>query len=306
MNKRIDLIFDLAREATENEEVSATTGISTNLLIQAINDAQLRLLSKITLTHPNVFVVESPLIDVNVDQESYPLPDDIFLENRITLVEFSDTGLREDLHKLTKTTLYSRENKSTGFPARYVRRSGDILLQPIPSSTGVIRINYQRRVPQLDIRRGQISAVTLNTTTRKITSLTIDPAQDDFDPTTINKNDFISFVSVLGEQQMTRIQVDSVDTTTGVITVNSNFTYEVGETLAIGDYCAIGFSASTHSELPLVCERYLLSYVKWILLKLDSSEDGIEARNELTGIERDIVESFSEIDDDIIYIPMID
>ena len=304
-NKRVDKLILAARRLTENEEFSDTSGIGDEELLQYINDGQYRIFSLITEKHPNVFLKESPLITVVKDQEAYPFPDDIFLENRIRTVEYSPTSLAKNLVRLRAASLESRTVSFSGFPDSYIRRSGEVLLSPIPNQAGVLRFNYQRRIASLDKRRGKISAVTLDNTAKTITSLTIDVSQSDFDLGELSSNDFICIINVKGDQQMTRIQLDSINSSTGVVTVNSDFVFEEGETITVGDYVTIGYNSSTHSELPVVCERYLIAYLGWKIFKRDSSEDNFEQRNELKSMETDIIASFSDITDDITYIPMI-
>jgi len=303
MNQRVDLLLTLARKSTENEEFSSTEGIDDDLLYQYINDGQYRLLSKITEQHQSVFVKQSPNIDVVIDQEEYTLPDDVFLENRISLVEYSHTGLSRDFIKLDKKNIQERDPNSSGSPSFYIRRSGKVLLQPIPnSSTGAIRVNYQRRVAELSPRIGKVSAVTLNTSTKTITSLTLDVADSTFNHDKLIAQDFICAINVLGDQQMVQIQIDDVNITTGVVTVTSSFVFNTGETISVGDFITGGFSSTTHSELPKVCERYILGYLIWKIMKKDSSEDSTEQSQELQSMERDIVSSFAEPDDDITFV----
>lgn len=305
--RRVDFLLTQARRQTENEEFSSTTGISDEELLQYVNDAQYRLLSLITAGHPTVFVKESADISTVTDQESYNLPDDVFLENKITSVEYSPTSLDTDFFKIDPMTLAERSPGASGMPEAYIRRSGKILLHPIPSSsTGKIRINYVRRIGELDARRGKVSAVTLDSGTNTITSLTLDIADSDFDANTLNSQDFYSIVNKNGVQQMVAIDVDSVDADTGVVTVNSSFTYDSGETIAVGDYVVGGKNSTTHSELPKICERYLIAYTAWKILKRDSSEDSFEQRNEVKSMETDIVDAFADVSDDIIYVPHID
>lgn len=304
-NERVDRLFNVARRATENEDFSSDTGINDEELLQYVNDAQYRLLSLITATHPTVFVKESPLISVVKSQEAYPLPDDTLLENRIVSIEYSDTGLVRDLNKLKPLNLSAREVSFEGYPNSYIRRSGNILLSPIPSSTGILRINYQRRIAKLDLRRGRVSTVTLDSNTNTITDLIIDPTQADFDGNTLTTCDFICAIDKLGNQKMIKISVDSIDKNTGVVTIDSTFKYSEGETLEVGDFIVCGFDASTHSELPMICERYLVAYMTWKLFKRDSSEDAFEQRNELKSMEKDIIEAFRDVSDDIELIPLI-
>ncbi len=302
--RRIDFLLTQARRQTENDEFSDSTGIADIELLQYFNDAQYRMLSLITSVHQNIFVKESASIPVTTDQEVYQLPDDVFLENRISSVEYSHTNLDRDYFKLDPIILAERRPGSRGFPNNYIRRSGKILLSPIPSSsTGKLRINYVRRIAELDQRRGRILTVTVDDATNQITELTLDVAQSDFDSEVLLQQDFICAVSKLGVQQMSRISIDSIDANTGVVTIDSSFTFDEGETLTVGDYITSGFDSSTHSELPKICERYLIAYGAWKIFKRDSSEDSFEQRNEIKSMETDILEAFGDTTDDIIYIP---
>lgn len=305
--KRIDFILNQARKQTENEEFSDTTGIGDDEIIQYINDAQYRLLSKITATHPTVFVKEGDLIQTQTNVESYDLPDDILLENRVTSVEYSDTGEIDDFIRLRPLTMVERARGETGFPEGYIRRSGKVLLSPIPSdSTGFLRVNYVRRIAELDKRRGRVLSVTLDSGSNQITALTLDVTDGTFDSDELNNQDFITVVDKKGNQKMIAVEIDSVDANTGVVTISSGFTYQSGETIEVGNYVLRGEDSSTHSELPKICERYLVAYVAFKLLKRDSSEDAFEQLNELTSIENDIVDAFSDVSDDVMDIPIID
>ncbi len=106
---------------------------------------------------------------------------------------------------------------------------------------------------------------------------------------------------------MRNIEIDSIDTTSGVVTVTGGaFTFEDGEAAAVGDYVVTGVDSANASELPDLAERYLISYMNWKILKRDSSNDSAEAQNELTQLEADILSSFAEVDADLTLIPFID
>lgn len=302
---RSDKLITQARRQTENEEFSDTTGISTDELIQYLNDGQNRIFSKITIKHPGAFVVESPDINVTPGQESYSLPSDVYLDNRISIVEFSSTSDIRDFTRLQPASLHSRENGFAGFPNSYIRRSGKVLLQPVPSMSGTLRVNYQRRIASLDIRRGSVASVVLDTATNTITSLTLETTDNDYDSPEINDSDHLCVIDVLGNQKMVKIQIDSMVESTGVVTINSGFTFADGETIAVGDKIVTGDNTSTHSELQITCERYLIAYLAWKILKRDSSEDATEQAQEVFAMEKDIVESYSDITDDITLIPLI-
>lgn len=303
-NKRVDILMNLARKQSENDEFSTTTGIEDDVVLQHINDGQERIFNLITAKHQDVFVKEAPLYNVIAGTEEYDLPDDTHLENRVSTVEYSSTGQIRDLKILHPADLKTRRSNYEGYPSSYVRRSGAILLQPSPSLSGILRINYQYHIPELDIRRGKVSVATLTTDT--ITTLTLDTTEENFDSENINLADHICVVNKLGAQQMKMIPISAIDADTGIITVDAGFTFEDGETITVNDYVVIGFSATTHSRLPKTCERYLLKYTQWRLFKQDSSEDANDAIIELSQMERDIVDGFANVSDDITLIPDIE
>tara|TARA_Y100000034_G_C6738237_1_gene327439 strand:- start:30 stop:755 length:726 start_codon:yes stop_codon:yes gene_type:complete len=65
------------------------------------------------------------------------------------------------------------------------------------------------------------------------------------------------------------------------------------------------YKEASTCELPEICERYLISYVEWKILKRDSSVDSGEAEKELFALEGDIVKSYRNINDDVQTIPII-
>ncbi len=302
--RRIDLLISQARRATENEEFSDTTGIDDAEFIQYFNDAQHRLQAVITALHPTIFVKEGTIV-ASPRVEAYDLPEDVYLNNKITLVEYTDVS-PNDYYKLGASTLQNRDSSFYGTPCKYIRRSGQILLSPIPQSTGTIRINYAYKIRELDKRRGVVSTVTLNSVDSTITSLVLDTGGNPpIDSTSLSEHDYICVVDKNGNIKMKNIPVDTVDTATGAVTISSGFTYSSGETISAGDYIVGGQNTSTHSELPRSVERYLLSYASFKIFKRDSSVDSSEAQAELLAMEDDIVNSYAHVSDDVTLIPDI-
>jgi hypothetical protein len=78
------------------------------------------------------------------------------------------------------------------------------------------------------------------------------------------------------------------------VTVDSDFTFASGETIAVGDYVVAGEYHSSHPSLPQQCERYLLAYMTWRALKRDSSYDSKEGKEELDGMEAQITEAYKK------------
>lgn len=299
--RRVDRLIDQVRRQTENQDFSDTTGIDTVEFLQYMNDAQHRLQGLILQQHPSLFQKEST-IDIVANTETYTIPADAFLFNKIVQVEYSPTGREEDYYPLQLISLKNRNSGINGHPLFYIRKSGQILLNPIPqTSVANIRLTYIKRIDNLDIRRGQVDAVTL--TSNSVTVLNIDPSS--IDATALNQEDYICVVNKDGLVKMRNIPISFANETTGEITLDAGFTFETGETIAIGDYVVGGKDATTHSELPRTTERYLLAYCAWKIFARDSSVDVQEQTQELLALERDLVDSFADIEDDVQYVTIL-
>lgn len=303
MSTRIDRLITQIRAATQNDTANAVTDIEDNEIIEYINEAQHRIQSKILTVHPTVFTKEA-IISAVAGTEEYDLPSDMFLDNKLLYVEYSsDAG--QTYFPLKRGTLRDRQSDITSVPTTYIRRdalnnsTATLVLSPVPaSSTDKIRVNYVQAIDELDIRRGIISAVTLDTTAKTITALTLDVSgEPPIDSEQLTNEDHMCIVSRLGVVKMRNVLFDSVSSSTGVVTVNSSFVYETGETAAVGDYIVTGKNTTTHSRLPKNLERYIKAFASWKIFKRDSSTDSSEQGAELQELEKDIIESYSEIDD---------
>jgi len=298
MLKNIALLITQSRRATENTDFTDTTGISDEEFIQYANDAQMELQSIISGRNADVFQAEV-IIEIVTGQEAYDIPSEAFLENRVDLVEYSNTGTPARFRQIKQGRLPERlSSVESSTPSFYIRRSGQILLQPIPDDTSAtLRLTYQKRLSVLDKRRGQVGSVSLDTTARTITSLILDTGSSTtIDKDALEEENFISIVDKNGAIQMDNIPIDSVDLTTGVVTISSGFVYEEGETISAADYALRGKSSTTNSDLQQVCERYILSYMSWKILKRDSSADSAEAGSELSTMQASIIAAYSEPD----------
>lgn len=301
--RRIDLLVTQSRKDSENQDFTDTTGIDDESFLYWVNSAQERMQSLITAKNPSVFEAEK-IVSVVANQEAYALPSDIFLGTRVENIEFSETGLLANYRQLKQGRLLERISGIPGVPYFYIRRSSTILLQPIPqSSSGLLRITYQKKLPKLDKRRGQVGTVVL--TSDAITSLILDTTQL-IDRDALLEEDFITVVDRYGNIKMQDIPIDDINEASGTVTITSGFTFQSGETIAAGDYVLRGAFSTTHSQLPEVCERYLVAYMSWKAFKKDSNDDSQEGAQEMAVLEADIMESFSEPDTDVDYIPVLD
>ena len=309
--RRIEKLILQARRVSDNEEFdndpSNPLGIIDDEVVEYINEAQENLQSTISLKHKKVFIT---IIKINLEaeEEKYALPKDLFLDGRIVHLEALFNNRVDDYYTLDQRHVKERlPNVSTSFPDYYIRLGTNIFIQPRPSvsRTDGLRLTYQHRLPTLDVRRGLIASIT-NPSGNSLTKITLNiattiPRDANLSliaDRTIENFDFITVVDSTGAIKMKDIPVDSYDETTGIITITPSFDFQTGETAVLGNYIVGGTNATTHSELPETCGRYLIAYAAWKILKRDSSVDLKDQERELGFMLREIAGSFAEIDED--------
>lgn len=295
--RRVEQLIARAKRETENDDPCSSDPIVDQEYIDYLNDAQSQLQSAIARQHKDVFI-DFEQYDIVTNQESYNMPEDALLDNRISAVWYSQTGQRKDLRKLRSGTLIERVFDRSFDPLMYIRSAAKILLNPIPQRsvpTGLL-IAYVKKLPTLDIRRAKVLSVTTSGNT--IVSLTLDP-NSDFQRDALLEENYFSITNRDGDQTMKGVPWDNIDATTGLVTVGAGFEFEDGETISVGDYVVRGKDATNRSEMPDTCERYLQAYINWKILKRDSSGDSAEQTEELLAMQTEIVEIFKETDDDI-------
>lgn len=291
------LIEDL-RRTTENEEFSELVGIPNRDFLRYMNDAQFRIHSLIVNKHPQVYIKDKVFTSTQGIRE-YDIPFDAHLDNQISNVMFreatySNYRLKPDVianNTINDTNTYART------PSRYYRRSGKVILDVAPQCPGVLTVTYVRSVPKLDLRRGQVSAVTLGTD-NTITTLTLDTVTQQIDADALTRTTRICVVDDEGNINMSNIRITAVNATTGEVSVHSDHVFEDGETISIGDYITVGPLSSTHIQLDPVVERYVMSYATTKILQQEGSEELVPEANTLGQMEADIVASYADISDD--------
>lgn len=299
--RRIELLIDQSRSETENVEFTAGTGISDEEFIRWANDAQYRIQAKITQQNEKIFISED-IFSTQPQVEKYNLPDDILWNNRVVHLEISDTGNVDDYIPLEQETIKARNTITSGMPGYYIRLGGQVLLNPVPDASRYnIRLTYVKRLNRLDKRRATVSAVT--TSGNSITTLTLDTAAI-LDKDILIQENYFSVVDSDGLTTMRRVKFTDIDETTGIVTIDPSFEFLDGESISVGDYLVRGKFGTNAHELPDTIERYIVTYMNWKALKRDSSADAAEAAQELRAMEEEIIEDFSDVDDDIFAIPI--
>jgi hypothetical protein len=302
--RRATQLVKAIRRQSENEQIDPDDGIGDDEVLQYLNDGQERLEAAIIRTHEKAFAADS-LIDLVRDQEIYTLPFGTFINHNLIAVEYSFTGTVSDYIPLRRGKHIERTS-FRGFPSFYIPRVREILINPISdrSVTSGIRITYNPKHPRMDKRRGIVTAVTLAGSA--VTNLVVDATSGEvsYDPSDFEEFDRISVVDVDGTQKMKNIPLDNADSN-GTLTVRSSFAFQTGETIAVGDYVVLGENATTHLQMPQICEKYLIEYGVWKMMIRDSSSDVGQHAQLVAVVEQDIVDAFAEISGDVDRVPII-
>lgn len=292
----VGLQITTARSQSDNSDYSETTGIPQNDVVEFIADGQDYLQAVISGAFPNVKIFEGEEdLTIVSGQATYALPDNVYLKNRLYYVGYSDSGLEKDLCALRKGNISERFFE-TGHPSIYIPRNKEIIVSPVASS-GLVRVNYERKLDRLDIRRGTIESRVLSGTTLTEVVLASDV---NLDSSTIEDYSYFCVNDKDGNVTLYNVPISSYNSSSRTLTIDS---FDIGtSSIAVGDFITLGKYSTTHSKLDDACERFLVAWTKWQMLKRDSSVDVQEMNGELQALEAQIIEQYGSLSEDAEYI----
>lgn len=302
--RKVEQLIIASRRATSNLDYGENAGVQDEEFIQALNDAQEEIQTLLNSLFPTV-LVKQVVFSGSANVDSYDIPSDCFMGTRIENLEYSPTGNVQNYYVIKKGAPKERINGVSGNPSFYIRQGTQLIIQPAPQSGGTFRLLYQRTIPILDKRRATVGSVVLDTSARTITSLYLDTTVD-LDDAALTEQNYITIVDKNGIVKMQGIPVDSINTGTGQVNVSSGFIYDAGQTIDVGDYAVRGKYSSTHSQLPDLCEKYLLEYCNMRIFVRDSSTDQAEVAALMSKIEDTLKSAFAQPDNDPDRIVIID
>lgn len=300
--RKLELLILASRRATENQEFTDTAGIQDDEFIQYFNDGQEEIHAIINQSFPRV-LMKQKVIQLTQNQEGYSIPSDCYLGTRVDFVEYAPNGDSQSYYPLKKGSLKERLNGSQANPSFYIRSGDELLLQPVPQTSNArIRVTYQRAVPRLDTVKATVESVVFSGSS--ISSLVLDDTVL-MDTTALLEEGYITVVDQDGRIKMQAIPISAISSS-GVVTVVPGFEFEAGETIEAGDSVCRGKFSSNFSQLPDICEKYLLEYANTRILIRDSSSDSQSVGMVLAKIQGSIQTAFAEPDNDPDYIPLLD
>lgn len=310
--RRTDVLINQIRTISRNNaDANSVKAIDDNEILQYLNDAQDKLQNVISSKKniAKIFVTQQ-IISIVANQEAYTIPDRVLLNKQIENVEFSATGNIGDYIRLEKMNFINRDTNPTTYPWGYFKRGGQILLQPTPStSTGTIRVTYERDLDDLDIPRGVISVITTGTATQFAT-VTLDTTADAYESTTPGWSNiqYASFVDAFGVRKCFNVLSGGYNTGTNILTPSPTpFVYSSNDVqLTVGDVAVFNKYTTTFSQLPDNCERYLIHYGAMECFRKDSSNDYSKAQETLKEIEENIVDALQSQTSEVQFIPQGD
>lgn len=280
--RRLEFLINDSRVSSNNTD---TNRFSVNEFVKYMNDAQERLQSLIYQHYPDgKNFSKDGNISIVANQESYDLPSDIFLDNSVYKAELN---LGSNVYQPLKRLDLAERDTVFG----YIILDKKILISPIQkvSITNGLRVNYAKKLPRLDVRRGTITSFSsgVSVTVSNYTGLLV----------TDNMDDYFSIVGRDGTIKASGLNLNSF--AAGVISTDSTFSG-----IANGDYVVLGANSTTNSQLADSCERYLTEYCNFRFSIRDTNIDTQALSPLLQSIESELISLYKNNIGDPVYPPI--
>lgn len=277
------ILIDSGRVKAIEEDFGDTYGKDREFFIKALREASQRLNTYLVTSCEQVFSTSKDIAATGVN--NYALPEDVYAEQFVYEVYFSETGKEGDLYPLDH---YPRRlfSEYAGYPSKYSIYQSRLWLDCQIRSPGILRVEYEQIQPLPDLPRGTVLSRTLSAT--QITTLQLDTG-------TVNQNDtqrlddaqFVCTHTKRGARTMKAIPVNGYDVGSGQFTIDP-YTFAAGETVNIGDIITLGRNTTTHLDYDIICETFLVEYLRTEAELIDSSIDYADIQRKLDRILAEI------------------
>lgn len=306
---RADHIIRTARSRSGNKNYSRNQGVQQRDFVQFLNDAQARIYNLILQTRSSLYQKQA-FGDTTANSPYVQLPDeDIYLGHNVVAALYSHNGNPINYSPLELRTV-RQEVSVAGYPNSYFLLDDQLVLSPYPSS-GVqraVKLTYQKIIPSLDIRRATIEDTDINLGVYKLLLTAGTFLDESVDDLTGGWVDYVTAVDRDGTVTLAGMRAISYDTATRYLTVElpATMTNQEFNDATIDNYLVFGKNATTNSQLPEICERYLTEYTVMRAQMGDGNKESVDTSPILMAIEKEIVDAIEELEEDIYTIPIVD
>lgn len=248
--RRIEHLILEVRSATSNKSIAK---ISQQDMVNYFNRAQDSIQSIAMLKDSGARILSSVYRTGMIqNQESYSLPSNIYSPNAVTGVRISQGN--DQYFPIERITEKERQR---GYG--YALIADKLYISPTPrwTATNMLEITYQKRVNRLGVRSGSIQGYVSGTGVITLSA--------GYDADIGKYDDFFCVVDSTGAIVNENLPI--INFNAGALTTTA------GLTIANGNFIVCGKYATTHSELPEFCEKFMLIYVERKIQAIESSSD---------------------------------
>lgn len=282
--RRLEYLITKVRNSTDNKDVN---GVSTAEIVEYFNDAQRYITTLVFKNNPyaDLFKVQ---LEIAADPSGeYTLPADCYSTNALSMVEarFADTSNNKGYSRIKPIS-----EAEFSYIFGYITRNNKVLIsgQNDVAQLQTVRITYFKQLPTLDIRQAKVSSVTVGTSINLLAA-----------PISLYEmDDHCSTVDAQGDQVVSNIYFTNTSGTS-LLTANT-----AGVTNT--QYITAGKNSCNKSQLPDVCETYLLDYVRQRIYTRNNYDDANKQVFFTEKQEAEIISVFSKNKKDDDTIPVTD
>lgn len=289
--RRLEQLITTARQLSGNTSYDTNSGVPQDVFVQFFNNAQDSLMKEV-VNLKTKFLLKQEFVDVVSGQEAYSYPDDLYMQH-IDTIQWLDVRSGTYYQTLNKSYVKEKVTTTTSYPFGYVMQNDGYHLNP-PINSGVLQLSYIKQLPQLGLRAGQISAVTINGS-NQVTALSV-TNNAIYNESALNDDYFLCVVDKYGAQKAINIEYTSV--TNGVFTL-SPFTLDEGETVSVGNFVIVGKNKCNLPQWPDICESYLIKHAVYDAKYSDSTPWSKEAKQDMVDSFISLSGSFATLSDDV-------
>lgn len=283
--RRTEYLLTELRNSTDNTDTNA---IKDAELISYLNYGQKLIQNIVFAANVKADIFKTTEVYDANESGVYPLPDDRFGVNAISLVEgkFGMDNVNAGFRPIERVDKSEAANMFG-----YYTEDSNVILTGLNINLQVVqvRVTYFFALPRMDKRWGKIQTVNAGVSLVLTGNDTLASTVDDH----------ISVVDKFGAQVLSNI---FIDTFTGATWSTTNTLVGVNNT----QYVVMGKNSVNASLLPDECETYLLDYARQRIYTRNVYEDSSKQVYFTDQQKADIVALFSNNQKDIIYPPITD